>query len=121
MTEELRTKVEAIIEKRKPLLERLNDPTMQAKDIPDLPVLEFLAHVGDTGYRWAIIFSEAENSVQHAMPEWVNEKLARAKMKALIRRGLADGCNCGCRGDYTLTAKGREYLNTPRSADANNP
>lgn len=27
-------------------------------------------------------------------------KVVQAKAKSLIRRGLADGCTCGCRGDF---------------------
>lgn len=38
------------------------------------------------------------------------DKLVRGKMRRLISRGLVDGCCCGCRGDFTLTDKGREYL-----------
>lgn len=32
----------------------------------------------------------------------VPEKVVVAKLKALKRRGLVDGCTCGCRGDFTL-------------------
>lgn len=83
---------------------------MQAKDISDIPVLKFLTSDVLKNRMGACIFPGFDNSVQNAMPEWANEKLAAAKMKALMRRGLVDGCLCGCRGDFTLTAKGREYL-----------
>lgn len=33
-----------------------------------------------------------------------------AKLASLVRRGLMDGCTCGCRGDFFLTTKGRERL-----------
>jgi len=33
-----------------------------------------------------------------------------AKMKNLIRRGLVDGCDCGCRGDFEITRKGVAYI-----------
>jgi hypothetical protein len=84
---------------------------MQCKDIPDRPVLVFLAGLG----RWGTWLENQcgelfPNSVQNAMPAAVGEKLARAKMAMLIRRGLVDGCSCGCRGDYELTDKGREFI-----------
>jgi hypothetical protein len=79
---------------------------MQAKDIPNEPVLEFLAGLD----RWATIFPGYDNSVQKAMPEGTPEKVARAKMYALIRRGWVDGCVCGCRGDFEITNAGRETL-----------
>ena len=45
-------------------------------------------------------------SVARAMPEGTPEKLRIAKMAILIKRGLVDGCPCGCRGDYEITDKG---------------
>lgn len=29
-------------------------------------------------------------------------RLVRAKARKLIRRGLIDGCACGCRGDFSM-------------------
>lgn len=81
---------------------------MQCKDIPDRPILEFLAGLNG---RWATWFgNEYDNSVTHAMPPDVPDKLVPAKMAMLIRRGVVDGCPCGCRGDYVLTDKGRAEL-----------
>ena len=37
-------------------------------------------------------------------------KLVTAKARALIRRGLIDGCPCGCRGDFEVLPKGFEAL-----------
>ena len=39
--------------------------------------------------------------IQRQFPE-VPAKILRAKLHALIRRRLIDGCVCGCRGDYRL-------------------
>lgn len=87
---------------------------MQCKDIPDLPILEFLVSLKDPkwcdGYRWATWFNGYDNSVQNGMPENVPEKLALAKMKQLIKRGLVDGCGCGCRGDFILLKKGFDFI-----------
>jgi hypothetical protein len=44
------------------------------------------------------------------MPPLPSDKLARAKIGQLIRRGLVDGCACGCRGDFYLSDKGRQFL-----------
>jgi len=98
---------------------------MQCKDIPDVPVLEFLGGLpvigtacGETIRARATWFDIQPRSpdgmptVVDAMPPLPSDKLALAKMRQLIRRGLVDGCACGCRGDFELTDKGREYLAT---------
>lgn len=81
---------------------------MQAKDVPDLPVLAFLSSL-DRSATWFAPETYA-HSVRHAMPPETPEKVALAKMRALIRRGLVEGCECGCRGDFVLTDKGRALL-----------
>ncbi len=93
---------------------------MQCKDIPDTPILQFLAsfpvamtdglYGGPWEAPWATLHSDFPNSVRNAMPCGVPDKLALAKMRSLIRRGLVQGCYCGCRGDFELTKKGREWL-----------
>ena len=37
---------------------------------------------------------------------------APQQMKQLIKRGLADGCTCGGRGDFEITDKGVGYINS---------
>lgn len=93
---------------------------MQCKDIPDAPVLRFLEALpweGDGRFRWQRTGTwfwsddyKPENSVLNAMPPGTAEKLGLAKMRMLMRRGLVDGCPCGCRGDFALTDKGRQLL-----------
>jgi hypothetical protein len=90
---------------------------MQSKDIPDTPVLQFLASL-DT---WGTWFAGLPNSVQQAMPAEVPGKLVHSKMRALIRRQLVDGCVCGCRGDFELTQKGRDYLAAQSTTPAQLP
>lgn len=75
---------------------------MQAKDIPEAPILEFLRSLG--GHR-ACWFPNQPNSVLNAMPAGTPAKVALAKMRALIKRGLVTGCPCGCRGDFALVRK----------------
>ena len=89
--------------------------TIQAKHVNKLPILEFLAGLD----QWACIFNTGagenrdelfDNSVWHAIPKEVPYKVGRAAMANLIKRGLVEGCTCGCRGDFEITDKGREVL-----------
>lgn len=87
---------------------------IQAKHVPDLPVLKFLKSMGD---QWATNGPlEFAHSVLHAMPPEIPRKVAVAKMASLIKRGLVNGCPCGCRGDYHLTAAGEEFLRKTEAA-----
>lgn len=90
---------------------------MQCKDIPELPILQFLfdqpIDYNYGGRKWAFRFGdEYENSVTHAMPKGTPDKLVLAKMRQLIKKKLVDGCTCGCRGDFIITDKGIEFLNS---------
>jgi hypothetical protein len=80
----------------------------QCKDIPDAPILAFLAEHGGIGCTvWRDDAGEPfPRSALRAMPAGTPRNLARAKMEMLVRRGLAYGCGCGCRGDWELTEKG---------------
>jgi hypothetical protein len=81
---------------------------LQIKDIPDKPILEFL--LVNKGI-WCNWFKDRENSVRNAMPQnLASDKLILAKMSRLMDRGLVDGCDCGCRGDFEITPKGEEWL-----------
>lgn len=89
---------------------------MQCKDIPEEPVLRFLAGPYEgwpapgSGTWFDFDGNPPPNSVLHAMPAGTPPKLARAKMGQMIRKGLVAGCYCGCRGDFEITAAGREAL-----------
>ena len=76
---------------------------MQCKDIPDKPILEFLAKNPTAWHNW---YFGNDKDVHLAMPNKVPDKVVLAKMRKLIRRGLVDGCPCGCRGDFVITKKG---------------
>lgn len=80
---------------------------MQCKDIPDAPILRFLAKNPGVWHNW---FFGDDRDVRLAMPPNVPEKLVLAKMRTLIRRGLVDGCDCGCRGDFEITGAGLDWL-----------
>lgn len=81
----------------------------QCKDVPDMPVLLFLASLNG---KWGNWYYGTECSVCQAMPADTPGKVVLAKMRTLIRRGLVDGCGCGCRGDFVLTDKGRQFIDT---------
>lgn len=99
---------------------------MQVKDIPTEPILEFLGYINSPhqkcdGEDYAELtcargiwgnwyFENSPHSVKLAMPENLPDKLVVAKMRNLIKKGLIDGCGCGCRGDYVLADKGKQVL-----------
>ena len=91
---------------------------MQCKDIDTRAVLRFLAAHDGEWCTWGKGYGMP--TVQDAMPEGTPEKLQRTKMAGLIRRGLVDGCPCGCRGDYEITNAGLAFISDrpPRPADA---
>lgn len=81
------------------------DKSLQAKHIPDEPILIGLA-VNDV---WHNHWPRTEPhdprdmpTVLDYMPPGTPPKLALAKMRSLKKRGLVDGCGCGCRGDWCL-------------------
>jgi len=80
-------------------------PPTQCKDIPDEPVLRFLAQRPGVWHNW---YFGDDKDVRNAMPADVPEKLVLGKMRMLMRRGLVGGC--GCRGDFEITAKGQQWL-----------
>lgn len=72
---------------------------MQTKDIDKSVVLNYLKVKGE---KWTLM-SEIE-SLYVGVPK----KLIGSTMKSLVKRGLVDGCCCGCRGDFVLTDLGLE-------------
>jgi hypothetical protein len=104
---------------------------MKASDISDKSVLEYLAQFqGQWTSLWNGYFKGRENQehpsgsgrligvvndVYYAMPEGTPDKVALAKMRALVRRGLSGGCDCGCRGDFEITDKGLALIGQTRT------
>jgi hypothetical protein len=80
---------------------------MQAKDIDGRRVLQWLSQQDRAATHWKPLIMP---SVLDAMPAGTPEKVALAKMSALLKQGLVDGCGCGCRGDWRITDKGRGLL-----------
>lgn len=67
---------------------------MQAKDIPDGAFLAAVRVVNNVERRWAFY-----GDLMATFPG-IPYKVLRAKAGKLIRRGLLEGCDCGCRGDF---------------------
>lgn len=66
---------------------------MKASDVPESVILEVIRNrkYRDLGAGvWEMCA---------ALPSF-HEKVIRAKLKAMRRRGIIDGCICGCRGDF---------------------
>lgn len=82
---------------------------MQIKDIDKIAVLRRIAEIEASG-RSGTLFQGFDNSVNTAMPEGAPEKLQYAVVSNLIKRGLVNGCCCGCRGDFVLTQKGADLV-----------
>lgn len=80
---------------------------MQCKDIPEEPILRFLAK--NPG-KWHNRYFGDEFDVHHCFPPGVHWKLLLAKMRKLIERKLVSGCYCGCRGDFEITERGQAWL-----------
>jgi len=62
---------------------------MQAKNVPESRVLALV----DDNVRvsWEI---------QRALSEFP-PKVVLAKLRSMVKRGVLDGCACGCRGDFS--------------------
>jgi hypothetical protein len=94
---------------------------MKCSDIPILPILQYLKdtrHISWATWREteAYVVSghvhPAMPTVKNVMPEGTPEKVILAKMRKLILQDLVSGCFCGCHGNFELTAKGRDFLDS---------
>lgn len=81
----------------------MNIPPRKCSDIPDQPILDFLTQLDGKWATWFTPHPEMKMpSVLSVMPGGTTEKLALAKMRKLMKRGLVNGCGCGCRGDFVI-------------------
>jgi len=90
-----------------------------ARNIPDELFLVAVAAAGGVGdFKWAMRWDVER--VLGGLPldvpipddgvPGVPSKVVLAKFRRVQGRGLVDGCDCGCRGDWHLTEKGRQVL-----------
>jgi hypothetical protein len=90
--------------------------TVQAKHVPELAILQAMARHADGKWwtHWPYNMDDPGDpwSLLTAVPELAAfpDRVLRAKLGTLVRRGLLDGCDCGCRGDWVILPKGREAL-----------
>ncbi len=83
--------------------------SMQCKDIPDRPIFDAIAEHQRVNPN-SLGLTLWSTNLAAAFPPDCPEKLKRAKMGQLIKRGLVSGCTCGCRGDFAITALGRAFI-----------
>lgn len=82
---------------------------MKTSDIPDEPILEYLALHQD---KWIMSWDlKREVAGLADLPL----KLFQSKIKSIIRRRLSGGCDCGCRADLCITDKGLEIIGAKRT------
>lgn len=67
---------------------------VQAKHITDEQILYVIDLCEVNEGRWTLIWD-----LEYYYP-MIPRKVLLAKCKSMIRRGLLDGCPCGCRGDF---------------------
>jgi hypothetical protein len=71
---------------------------LQAKDLPEDELVAALRRVRQP---WG---TSTFYDLQDALPAYP-PKVLLAKLAALVRRGVLDGCACGCRGDFQEVAR----------------
>lgn len=79
---------------------------IQAKDLDEGALMAFFRRHGQKWTTHRPCPSGVMPSVADEVPGMagVPEKVLRAKLGAMARRGLINGCDCGCRGDWHLRA-----------------
>lgn len=79
---------------------------IQCKDIPEQPILDYLDRRNG---EWAFLWGDGgEDDISTAFPKDTPRKLMLAKLGQMIKKGLIDGCTCGCRGDFEIVRKKSE-------------
>ncbi len=74
---------------------------MQCKDVPDDVFLTVVRDIRDEQGRTFVSWRR----IEQAFPD-VPFKVLLAKARKLIRRGLLNGCACGCSGSFEITYAG---------------
>lgn len=94
---------------------------MKASDISDKLILDYLYNFQG---RWTMLWDDnslstwvedVKSEKKDLFPVAAPNKVVRAKMRSLYKRGLVGGCDCGCRGDFEITDKGLTFLGKPRT------
>ncbi|ASZ75153.1 hypothetical protein PBI_TREYKAY_84 [Mycobacterium phage TreyKay] len=93
-----------------------------ARDIPDIRMLRAIDDAQRVMYGVAMRCDVTRilGGLAPAAPVPSNEvpgvpwKVVLAKFRRVRGRGLVEGCDCGCRGDWTLTEAGRQLVKWSR-------
>lgn len=83
---------------------------MQAKDVDDRAILAVVHELAaKEGARHG---PQSATATSWDVCEAIDapKAVVRAKLAAMARRKLIDGCACGCRGDFALTETGKALL-----------
>lgn len=83
---------------------------VKASDLTDERFMDRMLDVFENGN----VFGSVGNwtttwDLEEAFPS-LPPKVIIAKAKRLIGRGLIEGCDCGCRGDFEFTAEGLDRM-----------
>lgn len=84
----------------------MNKPHWPTK--PSTQVLYFLAEQEGEWCTWGTSFNM--QTVQACLPIGTTAEAQLRFMQILQKKGLISGCECGCRGDYTVTPEGLDFL-----------
>lgn len=80
---------------------------LQAKDIRDEDFLEAIETcIEARTIEWGFQARRATRwDIHDLLGHHIPEKVVLAKAAQLIKRGVIDGCTCGCRGDFEVVAE----------------
>jgi hypothetical protein len=78
----------------------------QAKDVDEAAVIAAIQRLRTTPYPYSGVVPQDKrwvhfDELHDAFPD-VPKKVFRAKLAAMIRKDILDGCTCGCRGDFEI-------------------
>lgn len=86
-------------------LEKNKPVRYKCSDIDTIQLLWYVwINPESPGFNWCMIWDIWKQF------EDFPSKLVSAKLYKLVRKGVLDGCCCGCRGDFELTDKGKALL-----------
>lgn len=84
---------------------------IQCKDVSTLTLLRFVASWTDEFSSVTLFKLDDEpRSVWQIMLPVIPMCVMKQKFENMVRKGLINGCYCGCRGDFTITPKGRQRI-----------
>ncbi len=70
---------------------------MKASDVPEDTVIALIRELGaSNAAKWAFLWD-----IQGRLPQFP-PKVVKAKLAAMVKRGVIGGCGCGCRGDFHI-------------------